>query len=68
MGHLVSLGGELEDGLLESGEVGEVGGAEALASEDAEPLLDRFHPGAVDRGEVGMQPLWHERGEDRIGP
>ena len=48
----VPLGDELEDGALEGGEVGEVGGAEAFASEDPEPLLDRVHPGAVDRGEV----------------
>src|SRR3954466_13303843 len=53
VGGLVPLGDELEDGPLEGGEVGEVGRAEALATEDAEPLLDRVHPGAVDRGEVG---------------
>src|SRR4029079_4372642 len=40
-------------GTLERREVGEGGRAEALASEDAEPLLDRVHPRAVDRGEVG---------------
>src|SRR3954470_8664433 len=53
MGDLVPLGDEPEDGVLEGGEVGEAGGAEPLASEDPEPLLDRVHPGAVDRGEVG---------------
>src|SRR3982751_1929643 len=53
MGGLVPLGDEPEDGVLEGGEVGEAGGAEPLASEDPEPLLDRVHPGAVDRGEVG---------------
>ena len=55
MRDLVPLGDELVDGLLEGGEVGEVGRAEALASEDAEPLIDRVHPGAVDRGEVGEE-------------
>ena len=48
----VPLGDELVDGALEGGQVGEVGRAEAFASEDPEPLLDRVHPGAVDRGEV----------------
>jgi hypothetical protein len=39
VGSLVPLGDELEDGPLEGREVGEVWRAEALASEDAEPLL-----------------------------
>src|SRR5687768_9244426 len=53
VGDLVPLGNELVKGLLQGSKVGEVGGAEALASEDAEPLLDGVHPGAMDRGEVG---------------
>src|SRR5215208_1081001 len=44
VGRLVPLGDELVDGTLESGQIGEVGRAEPLASEDAEPLLDRVHP------------------------
>ena len=39
MGDLVPLVDELEDGALECGQIGEVGRAEALASEDAEPVL-----------------------------
>ena len=39
MSDLVPLVDELEDGALESREVGEVGRSEAFASEDAEPLL-----------------------------
>src|SRR4051794_15167656 len=67
MSDLVPLGDELVDGALEGGEVGEIGRPEALASEDAEPLLDRVHPGAVDRGDVGtetrmvVQPAPYER-------
>src|SRR5205085_12046634 len=44
---------ELVDGALEGGQVGEVGGTEAFAAEDAEPLLHGIHPGAMDRGELG---------------
>ncbi len=63
----VPLGDELVESSLEGGEVGEVGGAEAFASEDPEPLLDRVHPGAVDRGDVsdetrvGSEPAADER-------
>ena len=39
VGDLVPLGDELVDGALEGGQVGEVGRAEPLASEDPEPLL-----------------------------
>ena len=39
VGDFVPLGDEPEDGALEGGRVGEAGGAEALASEDPEPLL-----------------------------
>jgi len=53
MGGLVPLGDELMDGALEGGEVGEVGRAEPLASEDPKPLLHGVHPGTVDRREVG---------------
>src|SRR3954466_11095322 len=53
VGGLVPLGDELEDGPLEGREGGEVGRAEPLASEDAEPLLHGVHRGTMDRGEVG---------------
>ena len=39
MSDLVPLGDELVDGTLERSQIREVGRAEALASEDAEPLL-----------------------------
>ena len=52
MSALVPLGDELEDSSLEGSQIGEVGGAQALASEDAEPLLDRVHPGTMNWGEV----------------
>src|SRR5215212_3683808 len=56
---LVDEGGDLDG---EVGAVGEVRVAEALAAEDAEPLLDLIHPGAMHGGEVhpeagmGCQP------------
>src|SRR5215207_5051595 len=53
---LVPFIDELEDGALEGGEVGEVGGAESFASEDPKPLLHGVHPGTVDRREVGDEP------------
>ena len=55
MSDLIPLGDELEDGPLESGQVGEVGRAQTLASEDPEPLLHGVHPGTVDRREVGNE-------------
>src|SRR5689334_21946564 len=51
--NLVPFGDELVDGALERGQIGEGGRAEALATEDPEPLLDRVHPRAVDWSEVG---------------
>ena len=39
MSDLVPLGDELVDGPLEGGQIGEVGRAKALTSEDTEPLL-----------------------------
>jgi len=53
MSGLVPFGDELVDGPLEGGEIREAGRREALASENAEPLLDGTHPRTVDRGEVG---------------
>src|SRR5450432_1339957 len=50
---LIPLGDEVEDSPLEGSQVGEVGGPESLASENAEPLLHGVHPGTVDRGEMG---------------
>src|SRR3954453_17526119 len=67
MGDLVPLGDEPEDGSLEGREVGEVGGAEPLASEDAEPLLHRIRPGAMDRREVGDEAtMGSEPGADEL--
>ena len=62
----VPLGDELVDGVLEGGQVSEVGRAESFASEDPKPLLHGVHPGAVDRREVGDEarvsgePLAHQ--------
>jgi hypothetical protein len=53
MGALIPLGDELMDSALKGGEIGEVGGPQALAAQDAEPLFDRIPPGPVDGREVG---------------
>src|SRR5450432_5565 len=50
---LIPLGDEVEDSPLEGSQVGEVGGPESLASENAEPLLHGVHPGTGAGGKMG---------------
>jgi hypothetical protein len=49
---LVPLANEGQNVVFEHGQVGEVGGNQALALKDGEPLFNLVHPRAVDRREV----------------
>ena len=53
---LVPLFDEREDLGLEIREVGEVWGAQSLALQDREPLLNLVHPRAMNRREVHPRP------------
>ena len=56
VGELIPFGDELVDGVLEGGQIGEVGRPKTLASEGPKPLLHGVHPGTVDRREMGDEP------------
>jgi hypothetical protein len=67
MGPLVPFSDELFDLGGQFGQIGEVRMAQALAAQDAEPLLDRIHPGAVHRREVGHEAwMLRQPGPDQL--
>jgi hypothetical protein len=51
MSDLVPLIDEPEHGTVDGGKVGEAGGAEVIASEDAEPLLNGVQSRTLERRE-----------------